>query len=506
MRILLIYPDLKIHVNFPVGLGLISAVLREGGHETKILHFNEELGVPFEVDKLDKAVGDFDPQLIAFSSVSNQFQYVLRMISHLTKLRDIPILVGGVHATIAPEKVLQIPGVDMICRGEGELAILELVDIMEMGGDLSSISNMGFNVNGTAKINPLRPLIDSSTLDSLPFPDRAGFDFELIVSRKHGWANVMAGRGCQMNCTYCLNHFFRKTYSDQHSAREMLRYRRVDSVLAEVADMKERYPHIELMNFDDDIFTLDREWLGEFADKYPKQIGIPFACNAHPRTLTTEVARSLAEAGCVEVKIGIESGNDRVRRQILKRPMAEDTIVNAFKAAEKAGIRTWSFNMIGIPTETKEEMHETARLNARIRPYITRCSIFFPYEGTDLHQYSTEHNLIQSERAGELSSHLEDSILNMPQLSREEIVKFKILFKWYVDSYSDIEAAPLFRKLIDLFNRLPDEYWANGQGQRLYKEVDTAVDGLLRTLKMEHYATRRHLDLNFSPKQDYELP
>ena len=127
MRVLLIYPDLHIHVNYPVGLGIISSVLKRGGHETKILHFNEELGVPLDLSLLEKTVTDFEPQLIGFSAVTNQFQYVRQMADFIKSKWNIPILVGGIHATIAPEKILSHESVDMICRGEGELAVLELV-------------------------------------------------------------------------------------------------------------------------------------------------------------------------------------------------------------------------------------------------------------------------------------------------------------------------------------------------------------------------------------------
>ena len=181
-------------------------------------------------------------------------------------------------------------------------------------------------------------------------------------------------------------------------------------------------------------------------------------------------------------------------------------MVKAFSAAEQAGLRAWSFNMIGIPTETREEMLTTASLNARIRPYIVRCSIFFPYEGTELYAYAKEHDLIKDERAERVSSHLEDSVLDMPQLPREEIVKFKTMFKWYVDAYSDIDAAPFFKSLIELFDKLPEEKWITGEAQELFKEFDGILDKLLRELKMEHYATRRHLDLNFTKKFNFELP
>lgn len=506
MRILLIYPDVHVHVNYPLGLGIISSVLKNQGHETRILHFNEEINNQFDLSVLEKNISDFEPALIAFSSTSNQFQYVKQMADFIKQKREIPILLGGIHATIASEKVLQVDSIDMICRGEGEFSILALIDRMEKGEDYTDINNLGFRNNGTAKLNPLSPLIDAEVLDSLPFADRDGFDFKEIIKKKNGWANLMASRGCLNKCTYCVNHYYHNIYSPYNKTAENLRYRKVDTVIREAREMVDKYPEITLLNFDDDNIILNKKWLEEFLEEYSSKVGLPFACNVHPLKFDQKIARMLAKAGCVEVKIGLESGSERLRREILKRPSREEIMVKAFHVAEEAGLRAWSFNMIGVPTETREEMLMTAKLNAKVRPYIVRCSIFFPYDGTELYDYAQENKLINDGRAETVSSHLEDSVLNMPQLPREEIVRFKTMFKWYVDAYSEIESADVYQKLIALFEGLPNDVWNSGKGKELFHRIDDGIDTLMRELKKEHYTTRRHLDLNFTEKLNFQLP
>jgi radical SAM superfamily enzyme YgiQ (UPF0313 family) len=506
MRILLIYPDLKIHVNYPLGLGMISAMLKNSGHETRVLHFNDEIESPLDMSSIERSVIDFQPQLIAFSSVSNQFQYVKKMAEYIKRNWELPTLMGGIHATVAPKKVLQNECIDLICQGEGEFAVLDVINKIEKGEDYTGIANIGLKKDGKIRINPVRPLIDAKTFDSLPSPDRDSFNFEEIVRKKRGWANVMASRGCLNKCTYCVNHCFHKLYSEFHKPGETLRYRKVDTVINEIQDLLGNYPDIALINLDDDNITWRKNWLKEFCDSYSTQIGLPFACNVHPTTFNKAIAKMLANAGCVEVKIGLESGSERLRHDILKRPSREEIMINAFRAAEDAGLRAWAFSMIGLPTETKDEILMTAILNAKIRPYIVRCSIFFPYEGTDLYQYAIEHNLFKQKIADKVSSHLEDTALEMPQLPRDEILKFKTMFKWYIDSYSDIEAAPLFRQLISIFEALPKDVWLNGHARNLFQRVDKEIDLLLRDSKMEHYATRKHLDLNFTGKLNFELP
>ncbi|MFC1591571.1 B12-binding domain-containing radical SAM protein [Thermodesulfobacteriota bacterium] len=506
MRALLIYPDLQVHVNYPIGLGIISALLQKQGHETRVLHFNEEVGNPLDLGVLERHIAEFEPQLVAFSSVSNQFRYVKEMAEFIKGKWDVPILLGGIHATIAPQKVLALDYIDMICVGEGELALIELLEKLEKGEDCSDIQNIGLKHNGSIKVNPVRPLIDLPTFNELPFPDRKGFNFGKIVDNKQGWANLMAGRGCLFQCTYCVNHFFHNMYAQHHKRKDNLRYRDVDVVVREIEEMVASYPNIRLINIDDDNVTLNKPWLEEFCDEFVRRIGKPFSCNVHPATFDEKIARKLADAGCVETKIGLESGSDRLRREVLKRPMEEEVIIKAFKHAEEAGIRAWSFNMVGLPTETKEEILMTAGLNAKIRPYIVRCSVFFPFEGTDLYNYSIENKLIQEEKIETVSSYLEDSVLEMPQISRDEIVKSKTLFRWHVDAQSDIEAASLFRDLIKAFERLPVEAWRSGEAQKLFEQVDASVDRMLREAKMDHYTTRHHLNLNFTAKLNFELP
>jgi radical SAM superfamily enzyme YgiQ (UPF0313 family) len=167
MRVLLIYPDLNIHVNYPLGLGIISATLKDYGHQTRILHFNEEIESPLDLSFIEKNIIDFQPQLIAFSSVSNQFQYVKKVADYIKHHWKLPTLVGGIHATIAPQKVLQNDSIDFICRGEGEFAMLDLITRLAKGEDYTEVANIGFKKDGKIQINPVRKLIDVEEFDEI---------------------------------------------------------------------------------------------------------------------------------------------------------------------------------------------------------------------------------------------------------------------------------------------------------------------------------------------------
>lgn len=502
MRILLVYPDIEVHVNYPVGLGLISSMLKREGHEVAIMHLNEEIGFPFDRKRVMDVFDEFEPELVAVSTTSNQYSYGKQVASMFKARRDIPIVFGGIHPTIATEEVIAHPAIDIACQGEGEFAMLELADALSNGNNLA-IANIWSKRNGSLQTNPVRPLVDD--LDNLPFPDRQGFDFAKIVAKKRGWANLMAGRGCYFQCTYCVNNYYHKVYKPVSSRQSHLRLRSVDNVLGELDYLVSNFP-VKLLNFDDDIFTLDKEWLSEFCEKYASRFKMPFACNIRVNNFNPEIGKMLKGAGCVEIKVGLESGSERVRSQVLKRHTPEAMIRQTFATAEEVGIRAWTFNMIGVPTETPEEVKETIRLNAAIRPYILRCSIFFPYQGTELHDYAENHGLMDHSKEEAFSSHLQGTVLNLPQLPPATIMRFKHMFKWYVDANSAIEAAPLFQNLVSQFEQLPDEYWLNGRAPRMVKDLDARVDKMLRAAKKEHYASRSHLDLKYCAKLDWKLP
>jgi len=504
MRILLIYPDLDINVNYPVGLGLISACLQDGGHETKVIHLNQELGFSMDLPRIRNMVSEFAPHLIAFSITSGQFKYMKGLASFLKQHFEIPILCGGIHPTIDPEEVLLKGGVDLICRGEGEEAVVELANCLEHGEDYRHIRNLGFLDGGKVVMNPLRPL--RCDLNSLPYPDRKGFEFDRIVSLKNNWANVMTGRGCLYRCSYCVNNFFFKFHSEMKIQKKVLRQRSVENVLGEIDSLLTDFDNINMINFDDDIFILDKEWVTEFCKKYREAFKTPFACNLRATHVDKDVAKQLFDAGCREVKIGLECGNKEIRKEMLRRDMSDDQIIQAFKIAEEAGLRTWSFNMIGIPTETWGNLMETVRLNAKVRPYILRCSIFYPYKGTALYHYCEENKLLDANREEAYSSHMEGSVLKLKDLSEGRIIKAKKMFKWLVDSESDIEVADFYKALVKYFDQLPDEYWLTEESHQGMLQLDDVIDQLFKKLRKEHYSSRKHLDLNFTEKWGFELP
>lgn len=428
MKILFIYPDICTYSGgFQYGIGTISSVLKANGHVTFLFHVTDII----TKDQLIEAINKITPDLIAFSSVTNQYQYVELYSDWIKQEFKIPILCGGIHATLCPEEVLSHASIDMICIGEGEYALLELADRMDEGGDIGNIMNLWVKKNEIIK-NKLRPLVED--LDALPYPDRELFDSHNMLKKNGGIADIMAGRGCPYNCTYCCNHTLKKLY---HGNGKYVRMRSVSNVLEEIGELVGNYD-VKILNFNDDTFTLFPKWIKSFCDAYSREFDVPFLCNARADTVNRKMLLDLKNAGCEQIRIGIESGNELLRERVLNRKIKNEQIVDVFKLVHEIGIKTYAFNMVGLPFETPEMAEETIQLNEYISPDYTQVSIFYPYPGTELYDICKKNNLLLNEHK---DSYFDDgAMINSPmfpaQLINDYYCRFKHLsFETFVRTY-----------------------------------------------------------------------
>jgi len=423
MKILFIYPQPPTHLQepgFPNGVGYLSAVLNDNGHKTSLLLLDS-----FNKIKINHKIKKFMPNLIAVNSTSDQITLSKKIVDFIHKKFNLPIILGGVHATVAPEECVNLPGVTGICRGEGEYAMLEFVDALEKNKDFTKTKNFWFRKDKKIIKNPLRQLIQN--LDSLPFPNRELLDYQgLVNARKDRDAEFIASRGCPYPCAYCINQFYKKIYTNKG---RFVRFRSVDNLITEIKNVISRY-NAKTITFHDDTFTLNEIWLKKFCEKYKKEVNKPFFCNSRPDTLNEHNIRLLKSTGCVKINIGIEAGNDTIRNRILKRNITKKQIIKSFKLCKKYGIKILAFNMVGIPNETGDNIRETIKLNKKVRPNIIFASIFRPYPGTELFNLCKKNGWLTKRR---VSSYFENtSVLDLPSISNKEIKYYHDMFRWLV--------------------------------------------------------------------------
>lgn len=308
------------------------------------------------------------PSVVLFTAMSNQWETAKRIAYWLREaIPRVPLVVGGSHVIAAPQTVHESP-FDLGVTGEAEA----LVDDFVSASQISGLASSGHRLLAGAP---------ASDLDKLPRPRLDIFEKRDVLA----YPSVMFSRGCPYRCSYCMSRRGGQTGT--------IRWKSPRRAIAEVRDLIE-YADPPEIYIDDDTFLKRPKWVMEFCELYRREIARPFFCNARPETVKPAVVEVLAAAGCAAVGIGIESGSARIRSEVLDRRMSDDMIVQAFDLLHQAGLKTWSFNMVGIPGETPDDLLATVKLNERVQTDYVRISIFTPYPGTPFFDDS-EHTYVR---------------------------------------------------------------------------------------------------------------
>ena len=436
---------------FAQGIGYLSSSLKHAGHEVSLIHITKDLE---REEYIELLMGEM-PELVAFSLFSHQFGLV-KKLAHFTKEAGrFSTVAGGVHPTIAPGDTLSDKNIDMVCVGEGEEVLVELCDKISRGEDYRGVNSIWVKYNGKIIKNPVRSL--NENLENRPFPDRSIFNFERLADAKLGMLTVLSGRGCPYTCTYCCNHQYKKIYANNG---KYVRFRDPENVIQEIKSVKRDYPYLEFVNFLDDTFCLNKNWLRKFLPRYREEINMPFHGNSHVNVLSEDVVKLLKETGCEHLAIGIESGNERIRRRVLDRHMSNEQIINAFSLGRKYGIKFSSYNMVGVPFEKIENIMETVKLNAIVKSYKTHVSIFQPYPHTRLYEICKENKFLNN-GGKEVSTFFGNSVLKLPSISNEQILfaykYFSIFLRLYGISYFVLQGSfsKLMEKILDKLYLMP---------------------------------------------------
>ena len=369
-----------------LGLMQLSAILKRKGHKTYLYMDNGNYS------RLIHLMSKLKPDIVGFSLMTGQHLWALKTAEVLkNKLNEIkPLIVfGGPHPTFTPEIIEKDP-VDIICRGEGEGALLNLMDSIDNKNDFSNIPNLWVKKNSKVIKNDLRPLIDN--LDSLPFPDRDLF-YQYSYFCDDPNKMVMASRGCPFNCSFCFNRKYKELYNTE---LKVVRRRSCKNVIDEIKLLKSKYRKTKFIKFHDDIFSLDRDWLCNFLETYEKEIKLPFVCYIRAGIDNEEIIKRLSKAGCICVTFGIETGDEKLRYLLLNKKVSNYQIYNTAQLLKKYKIKFYTNSIFFIPETNLSEAWETVKINQKIKPDYIVSNIFQAYPGTALSEYLLEKKMIKS--------------------------------------------------------------------------------------------------------------
>jgi len=345
----------------------LSRAVKDAGHEMRSICLPDARWLA--------KIRDYKPDVVTWSLMTGNHRPIFDVNRFLKSKFDFFSLMGGPHVTFVPESARE-KGVDALCIGEGEGAIVDLLDTLERGEDWRGIQNLAWaDEAGQIHKNPLRPLVRD--LDALGFPDRSLIYDAQPLYRNSPRKVVLTQRGCPMLCSFCFHHAWKsKVYGAKNS--EYVRKRSVSHVIAEVQRIRRDYP-LEFVHFLDDIFNIKNDWLEEFCERWPREVGLPFDVILMANITKEDHIAQLKQAGCVYARIAFEAASDYIRNEIFRKNTERKQLTDAAGWIKKYGIRLGSLNMLGGPGGTLEDDFETVKLNIECGVDHPLCSIVQPY-------------------------------------------------------------------------------------------------------------------------------
>lgn len=419
MKVLLIAPPYLPHslrkvqseLGIPLGLAYIASVLEANNVAVKVLDLN--LSSYDNWDFFDQRLAEIEPDVVGITAMTMNHPIAMNIAERIKRYRrDITIVMGGIHPSLAYDSILKNPSIDFVVYGEGEFTFLELIENIQKGRETRCINGLAFRTNGeNIVVTPPRPKI--TQLDSLPLPARHLFFEE---GGDTGYiASIITSRGCPYRCSFCSTARF-------HGRK--LRTRNPEKVVEEIKQLIETYA-LDGVSFSDDIFTIDRTRTINLSKKIKEQgLNIKWGCLTRVDCVDLELLEIMREAGCEHIFYGIES----VSQEALDRAKKGFTVEQAKKAVtwtKEAGISVIESFIIGLPSETYESALKIADFVAETEPSRVVLNTIMPFPGTELYNNLEQLGL----RVIGNMSRSEEVVLPLTEsetLSWTEIIKLRV--------------------------------------------------------------------------------
>jgi radical SAM superfamily enzyme YgiQ (UPF0313 family) len=437
----------------------LSAVLKQAGHETALAFDPALFGelLYFHIDwlarlfsqrtKVIQKIVRLHPDLVAISVFSNNYQWACAIAEGVKKHLSVPIIFGGVFATNCPETVIANPNVDIVCLGEGEQPIVELVNSMAKGTIDDTIKNLWFKKNGDVIKNPVRPLQD---LDALPAFDKSIFENDIIVGNRY---YTLMSKGCMCACSYCSQSFYVQFNNGMDHRRKS-----VDHIIEELRQAKAKY-HLRLIDFEDNVLYSNKAWFREFAARYKAEIDVPYICMGHPLAMDDEIAALLASSGCYRLQIGIQSMDEKNRKALLHRPETNEQVRRCFRVLDKYKVRYSIDHIFGLPNERDEQHLFEATWEYSQLSSLHKANFFFLtcYPKTPMVRYAIQHGMIKAEDEQKINAGAQDLFCYDYGITTDNALRR--LFRAYVIFFRMIPILPKRVKEFMLRHNIVRFFW-----------------------------------------------
>lgn len=370
----------------PLGLAYLSAIAKQHSHQVELLDMQ---ALMMDSVELERRLLEEQPDFIGITAMTPTFPEAIR-VAELAR-RTLPqahISLGGVHPTLDPEGVLAHAAVDTVMRGEGEEALIALLNVLEdQGGKLADVPGLCFRTDTGLHISPRAPLIRN--LDDIPAADYDAFPVERYIEhngllRSVRGISMIVSRGCPYSCSFC---------AVQQTMGQKWRFRSASKVVDQVEALRDRHG-IKGVWFKDSIFNLKKDWTREFCNEMVRRkVDVEWQALTRINLLNDAELAMMKEAGLTQIDLGIESGSPRTLKRLNKKITVDQ--IKAGVALAKKHVRVFGFFMIGVPGETEEDVQQTFELAKSIELDRWSWSIYSPLPGSPLYDDLIAEGLIQ---------------------------------------------------------------------------------------------------------------
>ena len=402
----------------PLGLAYIASFLKSRGHSVKLF----DSSFSKKVFKDIKAhLHEFNPDFIGITATTPQITDAFIIAEYIKSINlSIKVILGGPHASALPEEVIRNQYVDMVICGEGEITISEIVE----GKDLEEIKGICFLQDGRVNINPSRPLIEN--LDTLPFPLWEQLPMKEYYFFPERTIGIISGRGCPYKCSFCASGIIHK---------RRYRMRSPSNFVDELNWLYKKFG-IKHFFFVDETFTINHNRVEEICSLIlEKSLPIKWTCQTRVGHLTKELLKRMKAAGCDILRIGIESGDEKVLKATDKGITLEQA-ENAVSWANKLGIKCIGYFMLGLPYETPASLKKILKFSKKLRLFLVHFVILVPLPGTPIWNMIKEGKILRcTARNWSEYARLNKAIVESDAISASQLSKYhrRMLRSYFFD-------------------------------------------------------------------------
>ena len=422
----------------PLGILSIAAYAEQQGFRVQVLDVHAERLDDREVTARITAAA---PRIVGISVLTNM-AVPAHCIARLAKQAapGCKVVVGGVHAEALPEEMLRNSAIDAVCRGDGEETMVDVLRNLPFS-DIKGLSHRsGLHVVHNAP----RPL--EKNLDKYPFPAYHLIDFKKYFPavgtyRRLPAISMLVTRGCIGQCTFC------------NSARTTLRTRSPASVVEQIKLLRYRYG-IRQIQFYDDTFTVMRKNVLEVCRLLAEEkIDVTWVAYIRGDCFSEEVAAAMKKAGCHQVLMGVETGDEQIMKNI-RKPINKEKYRQAVALAHKHGMEVRASFILGLPGETRQSMQASLDLAKSMDVDLFQVNLLTPYPGTEVFKYAVENNLLIHRNWSEYGQ--DKVLMNLPTITAEELYAFekycyRAFFMRPIVLFRQLKRVVSLRQIRDLF-------------------------------------------------------